>query len=188
MNATNKPSDGFLFHNVTFNLPALKSFVSALTEQEWDEWTLRKHLPNHGRTKSIKAQWIPLEVDFFDKEKVEYVEPYYTELMTILHELVLYLKSYYNGEIYKIILARLDPHSSIPIHADGGFSLLKPHRVHIPVFTSSEVWFGCSGRVINMKEGEVVEINNSHPHFVVNKSNQHRTHLIIDVIEKKDYE
>ena len=38
---------------------------------------------------------------------------------------------------------------------------------------------------MNMKVGNLYEINNSLKHWVVNRSQQDRIHLIVDVIENK---
>jgi len=180
-----KPKEGFLFLMDNYDIGPLKTYVSKLTEDDWLKDSVRQKIyAAHKSTCSIKVQWIPLNVTFFDKNQIEYNEFLYSDVTAILKDLLDFLCEYYNGEVYKILLARLNPQSEISLHRDNGFSLLHTHRVHIPVQTNDLVAFGCSGQEINMKEGQVVEIDNSNLHYVKNNSDQYRIHLIVDIIEK----
>jgi aspartyl/asparaginyl beta-hydroxylase (cupin superfamily) len=71
---------------------------------------------------------------------------------------------------------------NIQPHQDGGDYLDVVRRHHIPIVTSPEVLFFIDGRGINMREGELWEINNMLRHEVQNPSSIDRVHLMVDII------
>lgn len=178
-----KPNEGIrkIFE---YDINKFKKYVSSLEESDWSKWTERqKPNSNHQYTQSIKIQWIPLDVSFYEKEKTEYIEPHYSSVNQFLNPLINFLEKHYSGKIYKIILVRLKPFSEIKAHVDSSFSLTHTHRNHIPILTNDKVFFSCSNNIQNMKEGSVYEIDNLSTHWVRNESEWPRIHLIIDVIE-----
>jgi hypothetical protein len=80
----------------------------------------------------------------------------------------------------RALFARLAGHGRIDAHTDGLFSLLKCHRIHIPVITNDQVVFTIGGEDKALAEGEMWEINNATLHAVDNHSDADRIHLIID--------
>ncbi len=77
----------------------------------------------------------------------------------------------------------LDAGASIQPHKDMGYSLDQGKvRIHIPVTTSSNVELIIDNQLIKMKPGECWYCNFNETHEVHNKSNQPRTHLIIDCL------
>ena len=62
--------------------------------------------------------------------------------------------------------------------------MIQTHRTHIPIITNENVEFQVGGEPLNLKVGEVWEINNARVHAVYNKSNQKRLHMIIDYYPK----
>jgi hypothetical protein len=84
------------------------------------------------------------------------------------------------GYYIRILFANMPPHSIIPSHVDYAASLLFNHRIHIPIQTNHEVIFNNGEDSINMLEGNVYEIDNNINHDVINPSNMHRIHLIVD--------
>ena len=75
---------------------------------------------------------------------------------------------------------RLAGNGRIDTHTDGLFSLLKCHRIHIPIITNDEVVFTIGGEEKVLGEGEMWEINNATLHAVDNRIDENRTHLIVD--------
>jgi len=181
--AIKKPASGIekIFE---FDITNFKNFVLSFTEEDWHEWTVRQNYGNHESTHSIKILWVDLTVDRYDPKNNEYGK-IYDKSVELLKPLLNYLENYYGGRIYKMVLARLDPKTEIGTHKDSFFSLQYTHRNHIPVLTNEQVFFGCNKMQENMKEGSVYEIDNLNNHWVRNKSEQHRIHLIVDVIENK---
>ena len=80
----------------------------------------------------------------------------------------------------RINLAKLLPGSMIPEHMDTNITLTHSHRVHMPVVTNEKVMFSVGGEKKHLREGEVWEINNKKAHWVENKSEEARIHLILD--------
>jgi len=77
----------------------------------------------------------------------------------------------------------LDAGASIKPHRDIGYNLKNGKiRIHIPVRTNEEVQLIIENETIQMKEGECWYCNFHTTHEVHNKSNNPRTHLIIDCI------
>lgn len=113
--------------------------------------------------------------------------------MNIPAERTRFYKKYYDpkffGELFsmlnigypiRIIYTKLHPNSEIPIHVDGGESLLYNQRLHIPIETNEEVSFIVGGERKNLPKGSIFEVNNQKTHSVINNSNEDRIHLIVD--------
>lgn len=86
------------------------------------------------------------------------------------------------GYFVRASLVRLDPGGAIAAHQDMNFSLAHSHRVHLPVVTNENVRFTVGSETRNLREGEVVEINNRRVHQVVNSGTEGRVHLILDFV------
>ena len=184
----NKPKQGIAQLPLVWDAAPFAEYVSNFTDEVWDSWAYRQTAFKgaHQHTRAIRVQWLPLDLKFYDNSKTEIFEPLYTSFNLYLNSVYKFLEEYYDGIIYKIILTELKPYTSIAPHADSGFSLTVPHRVHLPIITNTNVIFGCGETILNMVPGNIYEINNQDLHFVENRSGEFRVHLIVDVIEKKD--
>jgi Flp pilus assembly protein TadD len=120
-------------------------------------------------------------------EKPEYRELYY-EFEDELKPLIDHIAAYYqdNGFVVRLIFAKLLAGGVIPKHADGGYSLLNCHRVHIPIITNEKNIFVVNGEEKIMQPGELWEINNELVHTVENRGEEDRVHLIIDWMPNHD--
>jgi len=182
-----KPSQGIRQLPHVWDTNCFTQYVKAITEEEWNIWSFRQSkFKTHQHTRTIKVQWIPLSVEFFDESKIEKNEPYYSQFKLYLNTVFNFLEDYYEGKIYKVIITELKPRAVIPPHSDKNFSLEVPHRIHIPVITNKDVIFSCGDMVLNMVPGHLYEINNQCKHSVENNSDECRVHVIVDVIENKD--
>ncbi len=65
-------------------------------------------------------------------------------------------------------LMRLDPHSSVPEHADINYHWFFRVRMHIPIVTRPEVSFHCDGQTVHMAPGEAWLFDNWRLHHVEN--------------------
>lgn len=86
------------------------------------------------------------------------------------------------GYFVRASLVRLDAGAEIAAHQDLNFSLAHSHRLHLPVITNENVWFTVGSETRNLREGEVVEINNRRVHQVSNGGTAGRVHLILDFV------
>ncbi len=85
-----------------------------------------------------------------------------------------------SGYFIRANLVRLNPGGEITAHQDKNFSLAHSHRIHIPIVTNEQVLFMVGSETINMREGEIFEINNRRIHSVRNDGVDGRVHLILD--------
>lgn len=86
------------------------------------------------------------------------------------------------GYFVRANLVRLKSGGKITEHTDNNFSLVHSHRVHLPIITNAQVGFTVGDEIVNMKEGELYEINNRRMHSVINAGATDRVHLILDYI------
>jgi len=86
----------------------------------------------------------------------------------------------HNGFVVRLIFTKLQGHGKIPTHADGRYSLLHCHRIHVPIISNDHVFFRVGGEQKVMRPGEMWEINNATSHAVDNQSDEDRIHMIID--------
>lgn len=83
------------------------------------------------------------------------------------------------------MIARMPPNSEIPEHKDAGPCGFYYDRFHI-VLKSKDVDFYCGDEVVQMKEGELWWFDQTLPHKVINKSDEDRIHLIMDIKTLRD--
>lgn len=182
-------------HNIdqisnSFDVSDILSFVNNVDETIWNEFDYRqKTFAVHKHTVSIPVLWVPLETNAHDVEFLSNIQTkhpnVYSGFMDRASNLLDLLENKFNGKVYKILLAKLKAQGNIPLHVDTSFSLEQTHRIHVPVITNELVEFTVDNTTINMKTGSLYEINNQLTHGVVNKSDQDRIHIIIDIIENQ---
>jgi LPS sulfotransferase NodH len=77
-------------------------------------------------------------------------------------------------------LMRLDPHTSVPEHADINYHWFYRVRMHIPIVTHPGVRFHCDGQAVHMAPGEAWIFDNWRLHHVENPTDTTRIHLVAD--------
>ena len=87
-----------------------------------------------------------------------------------------------NGKIEVALLINLPKNKKILPHIDSGYEhFFKTKRIHIPIVTNDKCNFIVGGEIVQMKMGEIWEINNSNKiHSVNNGGDTDRVHLLID--------
>jgi Flp pilus assembly protein TadD len=163
-------------HN-DFDVTAIRQIVDDMPPAKWLESDRDRLFAVHRDTQAL----LMVHFEDYQYKKPDYRD-LYSELADNLQPVVDYVANYYqnNGFIVRMILAKLVAGGSIPKHTDAGFSLLNCHRVHLPIITNDDVVFSVGGEEINMRAGELWEINNGTVHAVENRSSEDRVHLIID--------
>jgi len=86
------------------------------------------------------------------------------------------------GYFIRANLVRMKAGGVITEHTDNNFSLSHSHRVHLPIISNDRVLFTVGNETINLKAGQLVEINNRRPHSVSNAGSEYRVHLILDYV------
>ncbi len=173
------------------DLRELQEIASSLTEDDWDSDNWRqKQFRAHKYTQTISLIFdkdfrhsMPTKHPMFEKfEKA--LQPVVQLLSSSYksQEQQNLIKKYGDGYLIRTNLVRLLPGGDIPFHLDKNFSLSHAHRVHLPIFTNDKVLFTVDTETINIKEGELMEINNKHFHCVSNDGDNVRTHIILDYV------
>lgn len=167
----------FLRLNEHFDVSAIRSRIEQLPAERWFESERERLFDVHRDTQAL----LMVHFEDYQYEKPEYRE-LYAELRDALEPVIDYVGRYYknNGFIVRLILAKLVAGGKIPRHTDAGFSLLNSHRIHLPIITNDDVVFFVGGEELNMRTGELWEINNGTVHGVENRGAQDRVHLIVD--------
>lgn len=173
-----------------FDVSQIKDLAARLTQEHWGENQARQQrYPAHQHT-----QTIPLFTDDGNENSLPEKQPAYDLFVPILTPLFREIANYYKsspdtqakfdqtikGYFIRINLVNLQAGGMIRRHKDKGYWLSHSHRVHVPIITNDRVLFSVGNETINMKEGEVFEVNNRRVHSVVNEGAEDRVHLILD--------
>lgn len=85
-----------------------------------------------------------------------------------------------DGYPVRIVFLSLKPGKFVIPHVDKGISVLQNHRIHIPIYTNDDVIFTIEEETLNMKKGQIIEIDNTLMHDVKNDGDTVRIHLLVD--------
>lgn len=143
---------------------------------DWDDYTFRQdNFKSHTQTKTIPLIWDET------KDKIIYWE-HYPKFKPLLDKLeVIFRNNIGAGILSNAILVKMPKQTSIGRHKDEYIFFDKNNRIHIPMITNNKCIFEVDGEEINMKVGEVWEINNfAKEHSVANNGDSDRIHLIVD--------
>jgi len=177
----------------TVDISALTQTVLSFSDARWSG--------NDDRQKIYSSihqytQTIGLIYDDDMRHKNATVHPAYHELKSLIKPIENHIEAYYQQQkinilesrrhqqpyFARIILVKLKAGGVINKHKDGSSSMLRCHRIHLPLFTDPEVIFDVGESSIIMAAGELWEINNRRQHAVTNHSDIDRIHLILDYV------
>lgn len=156
---------------------SLRADVAAFDDALWREEKLSTYLSQHLDTVILlhHTAWHRLWVELRLEER--------------LAPLLALLEGYYGGgEPVLVCLDRLRAATTIPVHRDGP-QIRPPYpetlpafyrRTHVALVTSPAVEFVVGGERRHLAAGEVWEINNWRVHYVGNRGNEDRVHLLVD--------
>lgn len=167
----------------------LQRAVAALGEDAWDEAAARQRtFAVHAQTRSI-----PLIYD----DDLRHTGPTRRSMMDTLESELApamdCIRAYFapahaalgrsadEGYFVRVLLARLAAGGEITSHVDRMPSLMRSHRVHLPIVTNERVLFAVRGDIRHLRAGELWEINNRRSHAVRNPGAD-RIHAILDYV------
>jgi len=167
----------FLLLKPDVDLEFIKRKLAKIPERAWHQSGREQTYQVHKQTQAL----LLIHDDDFRHYNPTYHD-LYSEFRRELKPVFDYIADYFgnDGYIVRALFARLAAHGRIDSHTDGLFSLLKCHRIHIPIITNDQVVFNIGGEEKVLAEGEMWEINNATLHAVDNRSDEDRIHLIID--------
>lgn len=166
------------------DITELKAKIMALPEAVWDHQNANK--PN--RFEALDAtRHIPFRfVNNFRDWRGHYGCELWEEWKPLLEPVFAAATAdygYVNGEFPRAMLARMPVGGVVQPHRDANPAARWPHKIHVPIQTSDEVFFYVDGVEYQMEEGEAVELNNIGVHSVENRGNCDRIHLIFEYFD-----
>lgn len=166
----------FLLLRSGIDIAPLRHKVEQITDREWAESGREKKYPAHRNTQSLilaSDNFLHVPPTYFSA-----FSRFAPEVQPILSS----ISAFYGGAgtVLRMLLVKLTEGEAIDPHFDEGMSLLHCHRLHIPIITNEEVMFCVGGEKRHLPAGEIWEINNATVHYVENRSNHARVHLIVD--------
>lgn len=146
-------------------------------ELDWDEYTYRQ-TDRYGQadTKTIPLLW---SEDFINNTTWKSYEIFEDSLNKIENDLIDLMGI---GQIEVALLINLPKNKKILPHTDSGHEhFFKTKRIHIPIITNDRCNFIVGDEIVQMKSGEIWEIDNANKvHSVNNDGDTDRIHLLID--------
>jgi aspartyl/asparaginyl beta-hydroxylase (cupin superfamily) len=143
---------------------------------DWNYFTWRQeNRPGLEYTETIPLIW---ENNFSYYNTWKYFDLFKTDL----DELKVILTDILGpGNFITAVFTKLYAGQSIAPHRDVGYVFHNNPRIHIPLITNPNCIFTVGEESINMKQGEMWEINNANKiHSVHNKGTTDRIHLMMD--------
>lgn len=170
------------------NTSDIDALLTALLHQShlWEHWNALK--PNKFNVFENCAQHIvfkyPVDLRYHDLSATFPLWQEWQHLIQPLIDQAITCYGYENAGIARIMLAKLLPQSSIPLHIDASQSAAIPHKIHIPLQTSEEVVMNFADKSCHLAVGFAYEVNNRIHHGVSNPTACDRIHLIFDYFDK----
>jgi hypothetical protein len=145
----------------------------------------------HRDTETIFLRWCQgetVEAAFTELDAIDYPGIFQLpESRTLIAEVLRLVES---DQVARVIITRLKPGGLISAHADEGVYADHYERFHVPLVSEQGNMFFVkhsedNGEYAEMKPGELWWFNHKKVHAVINESNQHRIHLIVDCLAPK---
>jgi len=170
----------------------LKNLVLSLSDEQWDEFSIRQNIYEvHQNTRMIGLVY---DLDFRHSHPTRL--PALAMFEEALRPILMKTAAHYEeseigkqllqdnklGYFIRASLVRLTAGCDITAHRDMNYSLTHSHRIHLAIISNDEVWFTVGNESINMRAGELYEVNNRRVHSVDNKGEEDRVHLILDFV------
>jgi Aspartyl/Asparaginyl beta-hydroxylase len=163
-----------------FNAGSLQQEVNALSAMQW--------LP-HYQVKHYEGEWsaIPLrsiagkvdDIIISPTDNRDYRDTIFLENSPYLKQVL----QTFQCPLQAVRLLKLNAGSIIKEHRDAELNFERGEiRLHIPVFTHTDLEFVLDKERMELKEGECWYMNFNLPHAINNKSNINRVHLVIDAL------
>jgi hypothetical protein len=170
-----------------YNVDKLIDYVNLISDEQWKEDLTRKNMPGgpHHDTYSYYItntifDWSPgKKYDGYtfktkDQKLIDLMIPMFQDI-----------EQNHDGKIGMCIFIKLPPNQEVDAHHDNGDYLGYSRRHHIALVTNEKTTFTVDKTTINMKPGDLWEINNNKLHYAINNGKTDRIHLLIDVVPNK---
>lgn len=162
----------------------IDKFISLIDEQDWFLSDYRQQINTMTATNSIPLMHTPLCASGLCSMKpIEDIkpQPLYEKYKESLDDILLDLSKYYKYKTYSAFITRLKPYGVVGKHIDVGNFLTLCHRIHIPLLTNPKVAYVIDEQEYYWESGNIYEFDNTRLHGVINRSDEYRVHLIINL-------
>ncbi len=167
--------------------PLLRSLEANI--KLWDQFTARQTTPGtpHIDTRAIFLRWAAaqtIEAAFNDLEAIDY--PAFAHLPEARDLVGLTAQFAGAKQVGRILIVSLKPGGRITPHADEGAYADHFERFHLSLQSDYGNQFHVGGPSVyetaEMKPGDLWWFNHKRTHWVENRSNRERIHLIMDMV------
>jgi len=164
------------------NVSALIEFLPSIPESIWYKWDLRRQLGKGRNEPTIPFIYMPNFTTPSDYAQIG-VFPQAPELEALVLPLGKKMEQKFSGRCLKLMLVMVEPEQEPYFHTDPSDTLLKVHRLHIPLIQSDETRYFVGGEEFMMTVGHWYEKSNDLVHAVINRATprQHRFSLQCDI-------
>jgi len=175
----------------TVSMETILSILNSIEEEDWFVSDYRKGVGNMSDTNSIPVFHTPLCASgYCNMEPIRSIrkEKLYDKFFPLISPILDTLKTIYTFRQYSLFISRLRPGGMIGFHVDRGNFLELCHRVHVPLKSNPKVEYVIDDKTYYWEPGNIYEFDNTRMHGVLNKSDDYRIHLVINLYNLSDEE
>jgi len=164
------------------DVSALVGFLPSIPESIWYAWQRRLNLGPGRNEPSIPFFFMPNFTPPHDHSQID-VFPQSPELEALVLPLGRKMEQKFRGKCLKLMLVMVEPEQEPFFHTDPSDTLLKVHRLHMPLVQSDETRYHVGGEEFAMDVGHWYEKSNDLVHAVINRAEprQRRYSLQCDI-------
>lgn len=166
---------------LNFDPQALKKDLASLEHAEWIDHFVEQNYEGSWTViplRGPKGAEHPVMMIYSDPTCTEFADTPFLDACPYFREVL----SSFQCPVNAARLMRLTPDSVIKEHTDHDLSLEEGSaRLHVPITTNAGVEFRLNDRLVDIHVGECWYLRLSDPHSVVNRGEEDRVHLVIDV-------
>lgn len=164
------------------DVSALIELLPAIPDAVWYAWSVRRQLGKGRDEPSIPFYFMPNFMPPTDYSKIG-VFPQSPELEALVLPLGHKMEEKFRGKCLKLMLVMIEPEQEPYFHTDPSDTLLKVHRLHMPLVQSDETRYHVGGEEFAMEVGHWYEKSNDLVHAVINRATprQRRYSLQCDI-------
>jgi aspartyl/asparaginyl beta-hydroxylase (cupin superfamily) len=171
----------------------LDNIIKNFTEEDWYINDYRRLVGTMKNTNSIGIKHTEkcVNSDPYSNDAIRSIKEdvLYDKYYSLIEPILEHLKTTHVYRQYAAFFARLEPHSCVGAHKDGNKPFLALcNRIHVPIITNPAVKYIIEGVEYYWERGKIYEFDNMREHAVVNRSNEYRVHLVINLYNLTDEE
>lgn len=171
----------FYDHGVE-DVGALIDFLPSISESVWYKWEVRRTLGKGRNEPTIPFVYMP---NFSPPQEYAQIQVFSQapELEALVLPLGRKMEQKFRGRCLKLMLVMVEPEQEPFFHTDPSDTLLKVHRLHMPLVQSEETRYHVGGEEFAMSVGHWYEKSNNLVHAVINRATprQRRFSLQCDI-------